>query len=364
MQENDISDCSSTSPVSVPPEHKGTSAVKAGGFAGEIANDSNISTHLERCYATGAVSSYGTGTQYTGGFVGCSNMNTTVDGNQNSITQCYATGAVIAVSAASDTTISNLSTGGLVGYAPYIYISESYATGAVSAQKGASSAGGISAGGLVGFLGYISATYYYQYASVSNCYALGNVFADNPNAAGGAVHAGGLVGYAQIDATKSVDHSFAAGSVTAQSNSSSAVYAGGVVGYKVSGLLTNNAALGQSVTVKGSGTARRSRSVYASPASDGTNLNGSGDTDAVGAANYALDTLRIENSSSYSTFYIVPVYSVSDTATKPNGARVSGSSFQNQIFWTSTLGFSPGYWNFGGVVSKGYPALVGVGGAQ
>jgi hypothetical protein len=105
-------------------------------------------------------------------------------------------------------------------------------------------------------------------------------------------------------------------------------------------LLENNAALGQSVTVKGSSTDRRSRSVYAGPASDGTNLNGSGDTDTVGAANYALDTLRIENSNSYSAFYIVPVYSVSDTAAMPNGARVSGSSFQNQSFWTSALGFS------------------------
>jgi hypothetical protein len=137
------------------------------------------------------------------------------------------------VSAVNASASAAFYTGGLIGYAIITDISECYAIGAVSAQKGTSTGGGISAGGLVGFLGHpwlAERLEYYQYSSVSNCYALGNVFADNPYSSGGVVYAGALVGYARIDASKAIDHNFAAGSVTAQSNSANAVYAGGVVG--------------------------------------------------------------------------------------------------------------------------------------
>jgi hypothetical protein len=59
------------------------------------------------------------------------------------------------------------------------------------------------------------------------------------------------------------------------------------VGYKYSGLLSNNAALGQSVTVTGGASSRTAARVYAYPASGG------------GTNNHALNTMRLERSAIY-----------------------------------------------------------------
>jgi hypothetical protein len=172
-----------------------------------------------------------------------------------------------------------------------------------------------------------------------------------------AVYAGGLAGYITNTAS-SVERCFAASAVTAQSAGSGAVYAGGVVGYKASGTLSHNAALGGAVTVKGSGTKTAAR-VYAYPASGG------------GTTNYALDTMRIEKSSAYGSYYfpywdgtnseLSPAYyrvSSSTNAADPDGSSAAASAFRNSGFWTTTLGFSATEWDFGGVVGRGYPKLA------
>jgi hypothetical protein len=378
ISEANIKDCYSTSPVSVPIEHQGTNAtIYIGGFAGQLISMYDTASSLERCYATGPVTSYGHGYQFTGGLVGASVID--VNGGDyptNSITRCYATGSV---SAFNDNelmfTEGDFFTGGLVGMAEGTNISECYATGAVSAQEIGRMA--VVAGGLVGILGQVGEdnrtfpnwSVAQRKSSITNSYALGNVFAATPNGSNVAVYAGGLVGRAYIesggdnpDAGK-IAYNFAAGSVTAQSVSTGVeVYAGGVVGYKYSGELTNNAALGDSVTAKG-GNSRTAARVYAYPTSGG------------GSYNYAVDAMRIEKSSVYGTYYFpywdgtipepaLPYYTVSNstTATAQNGASAAASAFRNSAFWTasSALGFSTGQWNFGGVVSRGYPALADV----
>jgi hypothetical protein len=354
----DIAGCYSTSPVSVPAGHQGSAAIYIGGFAGYLVSKEGIASSMADCYATGPVTSYGGGQQYSGGLVGRVYISSgSLLGNYpaNSITRCYAAGAVSAFNRNSTSTANTFSTGGLAGVADGTNISECYATGAVSAQK-SSGIAPVNAGGLVGFLGSSGSAAIdaaMKQSSITNCYALGDVFAGNTSATA-AVYAGGLVGYTQIasggdnPAAGTVGYNFAAGSVTAQSAASSAVYAGGVAGYMDSGALSGNAAFGGAVTVKGSGTKMAAR-VYAYPAGSG------------GAHNYAVDTMRIE-SGSYSDLYIVPAYETGSDGTSPQGATANGSTFRNSGFWTSTLDFNTGTWNMSGVVSRGYPALVNVGG--
>jgi hypothetical protein len=183
--------------------------------------------------------------------------------------------------------------------------------------------------------------------NIKNCYALGNVVADNTNSSSSeAVYAGGLVGYNETTVTSSVERSFAAGAVTAQSAGSGAVYAGGVVGYNDGSTLSNNAALGASVTAKG-GSSQTAARIYAYLAS------GSGST------NYAVDTMRIESSATYSALYINPTNPTGTTGTSPHGATANGSTFRNPAFWASTLGFSAAEWDFSTVAGRGYPELAG-----
>jgi hypothetical protein len=355
-----ITDCYSTSPVSVPADHKGDALINIGGFGGYLLSIEGTASNMKNCYAVGPVTSYGGGAQYSGGLLGRAYIYEDIyDGYQaNSIARCYATGAVSAVNRSNLPTANAFSTGGLVGSADATNISECYATGAVSAQKSNGTAR-VNAGGLAGFLGRYNSAVSDVYtaterSSVTNCYALGNVFADNPNSAVAGVYAGGLVGYAQIasgganpDAGK-VAYNFATGSVRAQSAGSGIIYAGGIVGYKASGDLTHNAALGDSVTATG-GNDRYVARVYARPTSGG------------GSANYAVDSMRIEKSSAYDATYIAPDdEAVSDNGTSQHGARANGSTFRNPAFWTTTLGFGSAEWNFGSVVSRGHPALKNV----
>jgi hypothetical protein len=185
-------------------------------------------------------------------------------------------------------------------------------------------------------------------SEISDSYALGNVLADK-TAGISPFYAGGLVGSFLGIAGKTIERCFSAGTVRSQSSEANGtIYAGGIVSHNNSGNLTHNAALGDSVTAIG-GSSRTAARVYVF--SNGAN-----------SANYAVDSMRIESSSSYNAIYIAPAYETGSNGTSQHGATANGSTFRNPAFWTTTLGFSSAEWNFGSVVSRGHPALAGLGG--
>ena len=262
IMQADISNCSSTSPVIVPVANSSTIGIQAGGFSGNLSDGSNVPSNVTNCFASGYVTvnasrsvlNYSSGT-FIGGFTGaCVNTAVNATGIVNRINKCYAAGNVTFIhhSTSTDTDIPGIGIGGFVGLAMGTEISESFAAGNVEARKGAAGRLPLAAGGLVGFLGWTAASGNSQNSSITDCYATGNVTADNPFAANISwLYAGGLVGYMQISADKAVENSFASGSVSARNantNSSTIAIAGGLVGWRQSGILRNNAALGNSVT--------------------------------------------------------------------------------------------------------------------
>jgi hypothetical protein len=338
IMQTPISGCSSASPVSVPPEHQGSDPVYIGGFVGVFYNRSGSPSTMEACYASGTVSAYGKSLLYAGGLIGISLVDSSSPAGTNSVTRSYATGAVYA-----ETSFYGYA-GGLVGRAANLDISESYASGAVTLRKNASSnADAVYAGGLAGFLGHTSADYGQQLSSITNCYALGNVLADNPAGGAAAVYAGGLAGYVQTDAAKTVQYNFAGGAVTAQSAGNGAVYAGGVAGYKQSGVFSHNAAFGEKITVKGGGTRYKGR-IYADLAG------------AAASANHALNAMYLGDDASY--YVYAPAYAVaaSTDAASANGYDATFTAFRETSLWQTTLGFTAPCWNFAGL-ARGYPHL-------
>jgi len=358
-----ISDCSSSSPVIVPSQNSATNTLRAGGFCGALIDmrDTNlgyIPSKLERCYATGKVDVYSGGISRVGGLVGSSEITGTTttdtianDTTANTIIQCYATGDVTVVSRYS-TALLDVFAGGLAGIAAGVNISESYAVGNVNVRKG-TGAGGIAAGGLVGYLGppvNTSSAYNNNKSSITNCYATGDVTADNPNADAAAVYSGGLVGYVNIDTTKAVTRSLAVGTVSAKNASSGAgAWAGGIVGKKESGQLLQCAAPGRSdklvsVSARG-GNNRHVGKVYGESA---------GTTDRV----YASNILYFGVGSGY---YDNPVLGTSGVGVGNggNGANLVELMWNNSTY----LGFDTNVWNFGPLL-RGWPVLNHTGGDQ
>ena len=173
----------------------------AGGLVGR-----NYGGSILNSYATGdvsATSSYSNYSTYAGGLVG--------ENYGGSITNSYATGNV------SATADDSACAGGLVGVVNSGGITNnSYATGNVSATADDSAY----AGGLVG--GNYS-------GSITNSYATGDVSATSPGS-----YAGGLVGFNG----GSILNSYATGNVSATASDSSAdAHAGGLVGF--GGSITN-----------------------------------------------------------------------------------------------------------------------------
>ncbi|MDR1175298.1 MAG: hypothetical protein LBK83_07510 [Treponema sp.] len=265
-----------------------TRTINIGGFAGGL----NGST-IEGCYALTDVFSTGSAAQYTGGLVGSAT-------NSAVISRCYAAGSVQATS--TDGT-ENFYTGGLVG-------------------NGAN-------------------------PTIRDSYTLGNVLADK-TAGAGWVHAGGLAGVPTGNGAI-IERCFSAGTVTARSNGTGTLYAGGIVAQTSNGTptLQNCAALGASVTAKGSGTRNIGR-VYGV---------------AVGtpSGNYAADTMLIFSDNNYNAPYPgVAALSPTPATGNKHGADVTDSGLRGGTFWDG-LGFSAG-WDFSRVYSKRHPALVGLGG--
>ena len=171
-------------------------ATYAGGIAGYLSFNGSSSSPLTLT-ASGTVNIVVAGSAYAGGLVGYNYYNIT-------ITDSYATGNVTASGYDSYA-------GGLVGYSQSdSTITDSYATGNVTA----SSSYNCYAGGLVGNSS--------NNITISDSYATGNVTASSNN---NNSYAGGLVGYSW---SSTITDSYATGNVTASGYSSRA---GGLVGF-------------------------------------------------------------------------------------------------------------------------------------
>jgi|GEM_PF-4440303 len=170
-----------------------------GGLVGLQEAGIGDSSSITNCYATGNIMAV----RYAGGLVGVQRTNI----GSSAITNCYATGNVTATT----------NVGGLMGFqvadsGGISSITNCYATSSATATAG-------HAGGLVGH--QIAA--YGGTNSIANCYATGDVAAT--------AYAGGLVGFQEIGSgsTNSIANCFATGDVMAEE------CAGGLVGIRYSG---------------------------------------------------------------------------------------------------------------------------------
>jgi hypothetical protein len=350
----DISDCGSSSPMTLTGRPAGSARV--GGFVGEIEDTSGGVAKLEKCWAEGDINVADAGDDLAvGGLIGESWGHNA--SSPNLISQCYATGNVNAVSSA--TYSYAVSAGGLAGLALSTRISECWSLGAVYARRTLGYR--IYAGGLVGVLGD------YTYGSVGgsgdpdltnssieNCYALGDVLADkatnstsSSNSYNYPLYAGGLVGYVRIKSPNEIRRSFAVGSVAAHSQDASHyTYAGGIIGrMDTGGTLSNTVAFGAKIVATGGGTLGAAR-VYGSSA--GTSAN-----------NYALNSMLTGTSPSYDGY----VPGSTQSSSSSNGTDVGSGTVKSQAFWIATNpGFSSSCWDFSYLAIRGYPKLKNVGG--
>jgi hypothetical protein len=280
---------------------------------------------------------------YGGGLVGQTNSSS----EAVTISQCYATGQV------SLFTTGDSYGGGLIGDTQNTTIGECWASGSVHVKGLPGNTGTLSAGGLAACLRASS--------KIENSYALGDVLADNPYATGSATYAGGLLGrqtslYPSDD--YGVSYSFAKGTVTVQTNTSStsaATYAGGLVGYQDSGYIEYCVSLGETVTAKGSSVNKAAARVYGYPAATATGLND----------NYALSVMYLETWNKYRNGALdSPQPTVTSDAAGPHGANVAPGTNTAGIgqlgtteFWGTTMGFGS-EWNTTSGIARGYPRLA------
>ena len=149
---------------------------------------------------------------------------------RSSISNSYATGNVTA-----STSGRVVYFGGLVGNLGSSSISNSYATGNVTASTSGNDS--VYFGGLAGFMGS---------SSISNSYATGDVTAST---SGRVVYFGGLVGRM---VSNNISNSYATGNITVSSNSS--ILAGGLAGsLGMSNIISNSYATGDVTASGGSG---------------------------------------------------------------------------------------------------------------
>jgi hypothetical protein len=290
-----------------------------GGFVGGIGSDISFSN----CFSDTMVFMVNTSTSgvlYVGGFAG------EIMGG-GVLESCYALGDV-------DITASrSMHVGGLVGYTedfgPSAIITQCYASGDV---KGTSSgASDLFVGGLVGSA---------NDAFIADCYALGNVVG-NLNQDYRKNVGGGLVGYSN---KTTIEHCFAAGTVSVTTVTyATGVYAGGIVGHKEDGTLTNNAALGASISYDGIGSVYVGRVLGENTGTDAPNT---GD-------NFAWEDMKMNE-----------IKYTGDSPT--HGTRKTEDNFKNPAIWRN-LGFNQSSltsvlpWSLTSATSRGYPTLSGLG---
>ena len=363
---SDVENCSNNSPIKFAEDQITVTdgIVLMGGFAGRISYNSiddedgnEVSgslAALKNCWSNGDVSSRGAGELYTGALLGYS-QGGSGPGERNEIIKCYATGAVIAESNSVFTgdQAQPFATGGLVGYAEYTDISESWAGGKVEARQLDSGFLNNAVGGLVG---------YHDNGLMENCYALGDVEADNQSTASSAFRAGGLAGWMY---KSEMNNCFAGGNVTAKSAGTGAVIAGGLAGYKHNGsTISKSVALGEIITVKGPGDPGNKSLGRIYGIFDGTGAS---------SLNYAYDGMKLMSSTTYggtATGDSLPVGDPSNNPSSENGEGTSINRFRQIDFWLDTAGLSfnfigsggisgiKNYWNFTGLEGRGYPVLA------
>ncbi len=263
----------------------GTGDERVGGLAGDASGT------ITGAYATGAVNAQG---DQVGGLIGDLDSSSTV-------TNSYATGAV---------TTQGANVGGLIGYAnPAYAVSNSFATGSVT--------GGASVGGLIGqsFAGSVSQSYasgavsgagnigglignttdYGNNASgltISDSYATGSVTGTGAAANAATSYIGGLVGGEQHSeptpgATTTITRSYATGLVSGQG------VQGGLVGGNVG--VISNSIWDRTSTGQASGVgATLASSTSNPPTTSVTNLTSVQDTDPT-AADYAFSVTPYGN---------------------------------------------------------------------
>ncbi|MCL2443497.1 MAG: hypothetical protein FWD13_08565 [Treponema sp.] len=334
-----------------------------GGFAGGI----NRNTLLYNCYAiNGSISVVNNGLLRTGGFSGT--IDSTILANCYSSMDVYAEGAYV------------LNAGGFAGYmqpglSNSTTLSNSYATGDVTAISTGNTVSTqswyepFSVGGFIG--GILDAE-----NTISNCYALGAVTAEKRNGTGD-VNAGGITGSLR---GSTIRNCFFGGTVTATRNNTGIINAGGIAGAivnqvvegTINSTISNNAAIGVSVTAKG-GSTRNAGRIWGS-AESGTS------TGSAGSGNYALSTMVIEEDANH--ININPaIRTAVNNLTARDGTSTSASTFRTLTIWT-TMGFSshrniyrcpantaysnthtcvlcPLTWDFSRI-SRGYPTLTGL----
>ena len=347
-----IQDSGNSSPIIMSDSSEPTGYVYVGGFiASFVVNSGNSHEIIQNCWSTGDIYSRGAGNLYTGGLIGyISEPQTT---SSFTLKHCWTNANVTAISTGTGNAVNGFCTGGLLGFisTQNWQILESFALGDVSAYRslGATNSIQIMAGGLVGYVSADTAS-----DGIQNCYALGNVLADNPNNIGGNIYAGGLVGNGTYGGDANIRFNFAAGSVTAQTKGTGLVYAGGIIGYRGPSLvISNNAALGESIIAKGSSTLNAGR-VYRGSA-------------MTGSINYAYKDMLLLTDTYDGT--ATGSTTTSTNATSTNGHDVTIVELTTPAFWlnpsglnfNNTLGGIGGItntWSFTGIEGRGYPRLA------
>ena len=276
------------------------------------------------------------GAVYAGGLVGY---------NSGDITNSYATGNVSATGG------SSAYAGGLVGYNTSSGgITNSCATGDVSATGSSNDA---YAGGLVG--------YNTSSGGITNSYATGDVSASASSA-----YAGGLVG---DNDSGSITNSYAAGDVSATGSYSA--YAGGLVGGNYGSILNSYATGEVSATSSYSNSYAYAGGLVGYNTSNGgiTNSYATGNVSATGGSSsyvYAGGLVGYKNGGSITncyryrgqTFYRKEGSTTYSTASNTLGTAKDLTTLRSVSFNTSTLGWDESVWKF---VEGAFPTLKNAG---
>ena len=186
----------------------GTSLLYAGGLVGNCGSNSTIT----KCFNEGTISSNSGSTTYSGGFVGLATSLAITDSHNTGAVSArsesggllgYTSGQLNIVRCYNEGLVSASVPGGLVGRSSITTIEDSYNKGVISA----SGPGSVIAGGLVGWIGPYT---------ITGCYNAGEINSDGA--------AGGLIGRTDGGSSNKMEWSYSTGNVNAVVN------AGGLFG--------------------------------------------------------------------------------------------------------------------------------------
>jgi hypothetical protein len=220
-------------------ENSKPSAVLYGGCIAGM-NDSGIGTStIRNCHSTGTIEASGISTTYLGGIAADNGRADAANSGTRSIINCSSSGAVRLNISSGEAIAGGITGNSRAMTADSSNILNCYASGAVSALSGGDN--NVFAGGITG---------YSQRTVFTDCYSTGNVSASG----NGNVFSGGLVG-GLYTGNLTVRNCYAAGRVNAVSGSyTHGVFAGGITGRINEGtgtIVTANGAANPSVSASG-----------------------------------------------------------------------------------------------------------------